>query len=100
MKAVKLGFYDGVAPPSVSTRRKARGQNIERLKNYVAKIVRVSKREKLREGISQQAVFGLPVEEQQVKWRAISGADQKSNFFKAKSDANLALPRRKLNIKS
>jgi large subunit ribosomal protein L13e len=65
-------------------------QNIERLKAYTEKIVRVHKGEKLPEGVAQPGLFRATPAEQQVKWRAITSADQKANFFKEKSEARKA----------
>jgi large subunit ribosomal protein L13e len=65
-------------------------QNIERLKAYTEKIVRVNKGEKLPEGVAQPGLFSIPLVEQQIKWRAVTSADQKAHFFKDKAAARKA----------
>jgi large subunit ribosomal protein L13e len=71
----------------VHTQESTTQQNIERLKAYTEKIVRVHKGEKLPEGASQPGLFGLPQAEQQIKWRAITDADKKAQLFKVKAAA-------------
>ena len=70
----------------VHTKDEIKQQNIERLKAYKAKLVRVKKDEKI-EGVDQPALFALPKADQEVKWRVISQEDKKREIVKDKRAA-------------
>ena len=65
--------------------------NVDRLKQYKSKMVRVkTKTEKLPEGVSQPQLFAIPTQEKQIQWRVINAEERKTNLFKAKRDAHIA----------
>ena len=61
-------------------------QNIDRLKAYKEKLVRVTKKNKC-EAVAQPALFALPKVEQETKWRVITAEDKKTEVVKAKQAA-------------
>ena len=70
----------------VHTKNELKQQNIDRLKEYKAKLVRVKKDEKV-EGVAHSGLFALPKADQDVKWRVISQEDKTREIVKAKRDA-------------
>ena len=70
----------------VHTKDGIKQQNIDRLKAYKEKLVRIKKDEKV-EGVAQPGLFALPKADQEVKWRVISQEDKKREIVKAKRAA-------------
>ena len=75
----------------VHTKDEIKQANIERLKAYKAKMVRVhTKTEKLPAGESIPSLFSLPKADQKVTWRVIKDEEKKAELFKAKQEAHKA----------
>ena len=75
----------------VHTKDEIKQANIERLKAYKAKMVRVhTKTEKLPAGESIPSLFSLPKADQKVTWRVIKDEEKKTELFKAKQEAHKA----------
>ena len=68
-----------------------RQENVDRLKAFKARMVRVhTKTEKLPESVSQPQLFALNTPQKEVQWRVIKAEETKANLFKAKRDAHKA----------
>ena len=67
------------------TKDELKQQNIDRLKAYKEKLVRVTK-DKV-EVVAQPALFALPKVEQETKWQVITGEMKKNEVVKAKQAA-------------
>ena len=70
----------------VHTKDAIKHQNIDRLKAYKEKLVRIKKDEKI-EGVAQPGLFALPKADQEIKWRVITAEDKKREIVKAKREA-------------
>ena len=85
--------YMGIAMDKfrAHTKDSIKEANIERLKAYKAKMVRVhTKTEKLPKGETIPELYALPKAEQKVTWRVIKAEEQKTELFKAKQEAHKA----------